>query len=66
MSKASNPSENFNIKCKCNMKEIDETDEVVEDNETHIKDPQSKESKLRKHITGNEKSIFDSGDYYKR
>ncbi len=48
------------------MREIDETDEILEDIETLIKDPHLKESKLRKHIVGNEKVVFDSGEYYKK
>ena len=47
------------------MKAIDETDEILLDNEDRIKDPHLKGAKLRKHLIRNEKFIFDSGDYYK-
>lgn len=48
------------------MKEIDETDEIIEVSETLVKDPHLKESKLRKHIVPNERTTFDSGEYYKK
>lgn len=47
------------------MKAIDETDEILLDNEDRIKDPHLKGAKLRKHLIRNDKFVFDSGDYYK-
>ena len=66
MSSVSNNSDNASSKRKWSMKEIDETDEILEDIESLIKNPQLKESKLRKHIIRDEKATFDSGDYYKK
>lgn len=65
MSSVSNPSENASTKRKWNMTEIDETDEILEDVETLIQNPELKESKLRKHIIRNDKAVFHSGDYFK-
>ena len=48
------------------MDEINETDEVINDNEAQVKDPHLKEAKLKKLHNKEDKYHFDSGDYYKQ
>ena len=46
------------------MEEINESDEVVLDEEYKVKDPSGKLKKIQKNLIREERKIFDSGDHY--
>ena len=59
-----NNSESDSISCQ--MDEINESDEVVLEQEAKVKEPLSKQRKIHKNWVKEERKVFDSGEHFKK